>query len=331
MRMRLLALAVCAGALVGATPATAAAADCSGLPKHSDLPVVDAANVIEPQAEAYLVADLLRFHIEGNEAIVAATVPTTGGDDIASYAQRLFDCWGIGDAESDNGVLILLALRERKVRIEVGAGLEDRLGEVELELALNEMVAPLRAGDIGAGLRAGAVSIADDLGGQLPDTRAGIGGTPGTPIVIPSRNPGDVSDEPDGSGVPAYSVDDFPGGSSPFASDDSPGIGAFGLVPVLVILGVVGVITRAVFRGGISFGGGGSAWRGGFGQGMHSGWGPPAMYRGGGWHTASGWSGGGSSPSSSSFGSSSSSGSSSGSSSSFGGGSSGGGGASGSW
>lgn len=331
MRMRLLALAVCAGAVVTVSPA--AAAGCEAFPKHGNIPVVDAANVIDADDEAYLTADLMAYRVMGQESFVAATVPDLGGDDISSYAGKLFDCWGIGDAASDDGVLILLAMRERRVRVEVGAGLEDRLSEADLETAIDAMVAPLRAGDVGGGMRAAAVSLADDLGSALPDSRNGrIGG------ARPTRAPGDVDDVVDDpasmpvGGWPGFSFDENTR-VSPYAPSGggSPGAGLAVLVPVMIVLGIVAKILGAVFRGG--FGGGGSTWRGGFGSG-YSGWGAGSMFRGGGWHDSgssgwsggdsSGWSGGGSS-SGGSDGSSGSSGS------SFGGGSSGGGGASGSW
>ena len=325
MRRRLLGLALCAGLAVGLAP-NAGAADCTGLPKHSNVPVVDAANVVPSAAEAYLVADLLRHQMAGNEVIVAVTVRTLGGDDVSSYARRLFDCWGIGDATSDNGILILVAIREQRVRIEAGAGFEGRLTEEQLHAAIDEMVVPLRKGDVGAGLRAAAVSVAAQLGGELPDTEAGTGGS------VPSANPGDVEDG--GTELPPGLDDELfdpiagPYGSEP---DSFNGLGA--LAVVVIVVGTITMVVRAMVKG---FGGngGGSVWRGGFPGPGAGGWGTPSMLRGGAWHMAdapstswssgSSWSGG-SSSGSSGGGSDSSGGS------SFGGGSSGGGGASGSW
>lgn len=330
MRLRLLALTVCAGTALGAAPA--AAADCAGIPKRGNFPVVDAANVIDPEPEAFLVADLMRHRVEGHEAIVAATVPSLGGDDISPYAKRMFDCWGIGDAKSDDGVLILVAMAERRVRIEAGAGLEDRLGEQELEEAIDTMVAPLKRGDVAAALRAAAVSVADDLGSELPDTRALAGRG-----SVPTAAPGDVVDAPGGriDSVPPYAIGDG-GGASPFASRDS-GFGAAAFVPVIIVVGIVVAVVNVIVRSAFGGGGGGSVWRGGFPGYGGGGWGSPSMLRGGAWHFpgSANWSDSGSSAggfSGGSFGSSGSSGSSGGSSGgSFGGGSSGGGGASGSW
>jgi uncharacterized protein len=328
-RLRPLVIAACVVAAACAYPATASAgvpsqsalaASCAGLPKHTAIPVVDAANVIKPEALAYLAADLMLFHLNGHEAVVAATVPELGGDDVASYARRLFDCWGVGDKDSDNGVLILVAMRERRVRIELGAGLQDRIGEEQLDLALETMTAPLRGGDVGAALRAGAAAVVRDLGEELPDTKDKA--KPGSGGVVTPVAPGQgdsVDDVPDVPGVDAAPEPD----SDPFGSPGgSPGSGLALVVPLLMVAWFVTIPLRMLFRGGV--GGspsGGSTWRGGFPR--YGSWGGGTMYHGGGWHD-SGHSG------SSGFSGSGSSGSSGGG-GSFGGGSGGGGGASGSW
>jgi uncharacterized protein len=270
--------------------------------------------VVKPDAVAYLAADLMRFRFDGDAALVAATVPDLGGDDVASYARRLFDCWGVGDKDKDNGVLILVAMREHRVRIELGAGLADRIPQEQLDLAIETMTTPLRAGDVGAALRAASEAVAHDLGGELPDTQHQAAGA----VASAGQNGGDSVDD----------VSDIPGVTNPapdqdaFGSPDSSGSGLAGVVPILLVVGFLVTVLRAFFRGGL--GGstvfGGSTWRGGFPR--YGGWGGGTMYHGGGWHDSGSF---GSSESSSS---SSSSGSSGGS---FGGGSSGGGGASGSW
>jgi uncharacterized protein len=337
VRRRLLVLGLCAVALLGAAPAVANAAtnaagapDCTGLPKHTAIPVLDNANVVKPQALAYLAADLVRYHATGHVAIVAATVPDLSGDDVASFAHRLFECWGVGDKDSDNGVLILVAMRERRARIELGAGLEDRLSQDQLDLALESMTAPMRAGDVGKGLRAAAVAVANALGTPLPDTEHDQGRT--KPSATPVAG-GDVTDGADGTGDGSGDVSGLPDsydttGYGPFGSSGNSGGDGFGafLVVALVFI-LVTVPLRALFRGGLGRGGGSSSdsWGSVFGTGGLSG--GRSMYHRGGW-----------SDSGSSFGSGSmggsmggSSGGSSGGGGSFGGGSGGGGGASGSW
>lgn len=323
MRLRLLTLAACTAAAVAAFPGTAAAKDCTGLPKHGNLPVVDAANIVPPEDEGYLVADLLAYRVRGKHAIVAVTVPTLGGDDVASYAQRMFDCWGIGDAQSDNGMLLLVALREQRIRIELGAGLEGKIGQPELDAALDDMVKPLRAGEIALAFRAAAEALVAEVGGTLPDSRRGDVGA--RPTATPTH-PGDVSDPPvdgGGNGVPPLPTE-IPYGVSPFGERRGPGIGFVLMLPLIFVLGIGSMIVKALVRGGL--GAAGAGWAGGFSRFGGGGWGSASVLRGGSWHDddSSSWSSG--SDSGSSFG-----GGSSDSGSSYGGGSSGGGGASGSW
>ena len=328
MRTRVVAFAVAAATVLGAAPARAAS--CAGLPKHRNFPVVDAANVVPTEAEAWLIADLVRYHVSGHEAIVVATVPDLDGDDISAYAKRLFDCWGVGDDTTDNGVLVLVAMAERRVRIELGAGLDGTLTQKQLESAIADMRTPMRRGDVGAGVRAAVVSVVGALGNEFPDTRNGKDGSAGNvPVTVPTPAPGDVEDTPSG-GLPPEIVRDI---GSPFGGDE-PGGGALGFVPILMVLGVVFSVGRALI-GKLSgaMGGGRSSWAGFPGYGGGGGWvAPPAVFRNGSWHsppdTGSGFGG---SDFGSSSGSSDSGGSSGGSSGSFGGGSSGGGGASGTW
>lgn len=343
----LMARALCASALLAssvfvAAPASAAA-DCAGLPKHGGLPVVDAANVVDAEDEAWLSADLMLHRISGHEAIVAATVPDLGGDDVSSYATRLFDCWRIGDAQSDNGVLILVAIRERRVRIELGAGLDGRLSDRQLEAAIDTMGAPLRAGEVGAALRSAANVVVRDLGGQLPDTKANGGSVPS--MISPDDGAGDV-DVPDTPDVLPFADGRLPDGVGPFDEPGNPGAGIAALFPVFFVGMVIVIAARAVTRAASVVRGGsyGESWRGGF-PGYGGAWGPPTMLHHGAWHDTDGTSagsagaswggrGGSTEPSGSSgsaSGSASGSSESSGSGGSFGGGSSGGGGASGSW
>jgi len=347
------ALALPASAAVAAVPAVpasapAAAPNCAGLPAHSSFPVVDAANVLDGQRMAYLMADLMRFGMQSGVSIVAATVPDLAGDDVASYARRLFDCWGVGKADSDRGVLILAAMRERRVRVELGRGLAREVDRAELEAAVSAMTAPLRSGDEVGALRAAAVEIANAVGKTLPDTsQLAAGNVDGMfdELNIPDSvvNGGDVP--------PGFEIDDqVPGVKNPFKVPTGEGSWMPKAVIGLVLLGIVWTFARAALRGGMRLAGaaGQTVWRGGFPTfgGGARGWSDPALLQGGHWSQPGGSggsssdsaplaAGGGSFGSSGSFGGSSSGSSgssgSTGSSSPFGGGSSGGGGASGSW
>jgi uncharacterized protein len=88
--------------------------------------VVDNADLIDPAAEAALTQKLAAFEQKSSDQIVVATVPDLGGEAIEPYANRLFRHWGLGQAGEDNGVLLLVARDDRRMRIEVGYGLADR-------------------------------------------------------------------------------------------------------------------------------------------------------------------------------------------------------------
>ena len=345
MRLRRSAAAglVLAAALTMPGTAASAAPSCAGLPKHSNLPVVDTARAMDPQRMGYLTADLMRFAMESDVTVVAATVPHLGGDAVSSYARRLFDCWGVGSSDSDRGVLILAAMQERRVRVEVGRGLARDVVRAEMERAVAAMAGPMRAGNVAGAFRAAAVEIAAAVGKTLPDVEqfvrtngaAGLGD-----LGIPANLlPGATGPGVDGR----FPADSRPDGGAPKVENPfrtSPiGDGTWIPKAVLVLIagGVVWTFARAAFRGGTRLANAGqSVWRGGFPSfgGGNRGWGDPALLQSGRWSSPGTWSSGGSTGGSGhSGGSSASSGGSSGSSggATFGGGSAGGGGARGSW
>lgn len=88
-------------------------------------------------------------------------VNTTQPLDIESYAVGLFEKWGIGAKGKDNGVLLLVALRDRAMRIEVGYGLEGAIPDALAKIIITKYITPsFKAGDFNAGIATGAVGIA---------------------------------------------------------------------------------------------------------------------------------------------------------------------------
>lgn len=115
--------------------------------------VVDNANVIDATAEAELTAKLAAFEQKSSDQIVVATVNTMGGEAIEPYANRLFREWKLGQGEEDNGILLLVAKDDRKMRIEVGYGLEGTLTDLHSSLIINNVMIPaFRAGDYAGGI-----------------------------------------------------------------------------------------------------------------------------------------------------------------------------------
>ncbi len=93
--------------------------------------------------------------------IAVVTVKSVGESTVAEYVNRLFEQWGVGKKGQDNGVMLFLAYGERKVRIEVGYGLEGALPDITTGRILDNYIIPeFRRGDYNAGLVGGATAIA---------------------------------------------------------------------------------------------------------------------------------------------------------------------------
>lgn len=115
--------------------------------------VVDNAGIINAEAERTLTERLAAFERESSDQIVVATISSLNGEAIEPYANRLFRTWELGQAGENNGVLLLVALNDRKMRIEVGYGLEGTLTDLHSKLIIeNTLVPAFRAGDFSGGI-----------------------------------------------------------------------------------------------------------------------------------------------------------------------------------
>lgn len=163
--MRALALLFAALAALFASPALAQA-----FPQLTGR-VVDAANVIPADVEAALDAKVTAFEARTQRQFVVATVPSLEGYDIADYGYRLGRTWAIGDKDREDGVILLVAPNDKKVRIEVGYGLEPVLTDGYSTLIVQNTILPaFKKGDMPAGIVAGADAIIKQL--ELPPEEA---------------------------------------------------------------------------------------------------------------------------------------------------------------
>lgn len=120
---------------------------------------------LESKAQTYLKAS-------GN-SVAVLIVNTVGDMSLEDYAHDVFKAWGIGEKGKDNGVLLLIALNEKKIRLEVGYGLEANLTDLESGRIVNRnsvMAGYFREGNFSAGLNAAFDAIVEAIGGdyQLP-------------------------------------------------------------------------------------------------------------------------------------------------------------------
>jgi uncharacterized protein len=110
--------------------------------------VYDGAGVLSEENERYIAAAGADLYEKTGAQIVVVTVDTTGTEDIADYAEGLFNEWGIGSSDKNNGVLLLISVGEDDYWTVQGSGLEDLLSSGMLKLMLNEHMEPkFAAGD----------------------------------------------------------------------------------------------------------------------------------------------------------------------------------------
>ena len=126
--------------------------------------VVDGANLLTAQQEASLSISLAALEDKSTDQVVVVTVPSLQGYPIEDFANRLFRHWQIGQKTKNNGVLLVVAPNERKVRIEVGFGLEGTITDgVSSDIIQNTILPQFRRGDFGGGVMAGVKDIEDTL------------------------------------------------------------------------------------------------------------------------------------------------------------------------
>ncbi len=122
--------------------------------------VVDEAGLLSPEAKAALEPKLADLEARSGIQLVVATVPSLEGQEIEPYANELFRTWKLGEADRNNGVLLLVAPNERRVRIEVGYGLEGTLTDALSSVIIANAITPrFRTGDFSGGITRGVDDI----------------------------------------------------------------------------------------------------------------------------------------------------------------------------
>jgi uncharacterized protein len=136
-------------------------------PERGTAPVLDLANVIDDTDEALLTERLDAFEQSNQRQFVVVTVPSLDGYEISDYGYQLGRAWGLGDEENDDGIILLIAPNERKVRIEVGYGLEAVIPDgLAFDVIEREIVPRFKQDDMTGGIVAGAEAIMRHL--ELP-------------------------------------------------------------------------------------------------------------------------------------------------------------------
>ena len=240
--------------------------------------VVDTADIIPADVEAQLTAKLEALETQSQRQLVVATVPSLQGYDISDYGYQLGREWGLGDAQRNDGALLIVAPNERKVRIEVGYGLEGYLTDALSALIIqNEILPAFRDGDMPGGVVAGTDAIISQLvlppdeaarvAQEATETRQSDGGFPfGFLIWIGFMFFFFVLPIMRGAGRRRKyrSKGKGPWGKRRDDDDDDHGGGMRGAVGNIILWEIGSAIARGAMSGG---GGGSSGWGGGGGFG----------------------------------------------------------------
>jgi uncharacterized protein len=230
--------------------------------------VVDAANIIPDADEAALTGKLAAVEQASSRQLVVATIPDLQGYPIEDYGYQLGRHWKLGQEGANNGIILIVAPNERKVRIEVGYGLEPIMTDALAGTIISERILPaFKAGNYPQGIMAGADAIIEQL--QAPTEVA-------EQKALAAAQSRQASDDEDGSIFPLI---------------------FWGIVLVFVVLPMLGRGRRGrrhrrggVFVWGPGLGGsgwGGGSWGGGSGGGFGGFSGGGGSFGGGG--ASGGW------------------------------------------
>ena len=139
--------------------------------------VVDNAEILKSATRSALADKLKDHEARTTNQVVVLTVRTIGDESIEQYASEVFEQWKLGQKGKDNGVLVIVVPNDRKMRIEVGYGLEGTLTDAQASRIIrNEMTPAFKAGDFDGGVTAGVDAVLRVLEGAAePDTRVASG------------------------------------------------------------------------------------------------------------------------------------------------------------
>lgn len=145
----------------------------AAMPARPAGPVLDQAGIIPDADEAALAQKLSAYNAQTGRAVIVATVASLDGQDIESYGPELGRNWGVGGKSTDQGLILLVAPNERKVRVEVGYGLEEYLPDVLAGRIISGAITPrFKTGDYAGGINAGVDQIIAQLNRDPADAKA---------------------------------------------------------------------------------------------------------------------------------------------------------------
>ena len=139
-----------------------------GIPEPPQPPrrVNDFAGMLGPEGSSRIESLLSAYEDSTSTQIAVVFVENLEGYEVADYASRIFEQWNIGQKDTNNGLLILVARDDRKIRLETGYGLEERLTDALSRRIIEQDILPLfRKGDVEGGITAGIYRVTEVLSG----------------------------------------------------------------------------------------------------------------------------------------------------------------------
>ncbi len=281
--MRLLRAALLTLLWLALLPATGRAAEPVPLPALNTR-VTDLTATLDATQRGRLEAQLAAIDRAGKAQVAVLLLPTTEPETIEQFGIRLAEAWKVGRKGADDGLIIIVAKNDRRMRIEVGYGLEGRIPDATASRIVNERMAPaFKQGDFFGGLAAAIAAVDQALGGTAGAAEAAL------PAAAPVASTGGAM-QGDwiewlfmlamGAGV-LRAIFGLLGSLAAAAVGGWLGFMVFGSTGIALVAGVVVFLLSFVslagggrgggFGGGISGGGGFSGGGGGFGGGGASG------------------------------------------------------------
>lgn len=252
-----------------AAPFCAAALSVPPLTSH----VNDYAGMISKETAATLEQDLARLEQTDSTQVVVLTIPSLEDEDMEGFSIKVAEAWKVGQKGVDNGVILLVAKNDRKVRIEVGRGLEGKLTDLVSGRIVRDGIIPeFKAGDYDSGIRNGVDAIIEVVKGEYhgrdrAPARTGRGVVPPMltlliflfiAVIFMGAISRALGAATGAVGLPVAAKLAFSSVTLPILG----GLAAVGLV--------AGLLVHSLFGGGTGHwkrGGGGGPWFGGFGGG----------------------------------------------------------------
>jgi uncharacterized protein len=130
--------------------------------------VNDHAGMVSPSARSKIEGELRTFEQSDSTQVVILTIPSLEGENIEEFSIKVAEAWKIGQQQKDNGVLFVVSKQERKIRIEVGRGLEGKLTDLMAGRIIDQVIKPrFKQGDFDGGFITGVSALIDATRGEF--------------------------------------------------------------------------------------------------------------------------------------------------------------------